>query len=36
MVDDGFLIGFEDSNGNFVEVGRFNNLADDVTQPLRD
>jgi hypothetical protein len=34
MVDDGFLIGFEDSNGDFVEVGRFNNLADDVTQPL--
>jgi hypothetical protein len=34
MVDDGFLIGFEDSNGNFVEVGRFNNTADDVTQPL--
>jgi hypothetical protein len=34
MVDDGFLIGFEDSSGNFVEVGRFNNLADDVTQPL--
>jgi hypothetical protein len=34
MVDDGYLIGFEDSSGNFVEVGRFNNLADDVTQPL--
>jgi hypothetical protein len=34
MVDDGFLIGFEDSSGNFVEVGRLNNLADDVTQPL--
>jgi hypothetical protein len=34
MVDDGFLIGFEDSSGNFVEVGRFNNTADDVTQPL--
>jgi hypothetical protein len=34
MVDDGFLIGFEDANGNFVEVGRFNNTADDVTQPL--
>jgi hypothetical protein len=34
MVDDGFLIGFEDSSGNFVEVGRFNNTASDVTQPL--
>jgi hypothetical protein len=34
MVDDGFLIGFEDSSGNFVEVGRFNNVTDDVTQPL--
>jgi hypothetical protein len=34
MADDGYLIGFEDSNGNFVEVGRFNNTADDVTQPL--
>jgi hypothetical protein len=34
MVDDGFLIGFEDSSGNFVEVGRFNNTANDVTQPL--
>jgi hypothetical protein len=34
MVDDGFLIGFEDSSGNFVEVGRFNNTADDVTQPV--
>jgi hypothetical protein len=34
MVDDGFLIGFEDSSGNFVEVGRFNNTADDVSQPL--
>jgi hypothetical protein len=34
MVDDGFLIGFEDSSGNFVEVGRFNNTADDVTQPI--
>jgi hypothetical protein len=29
-----YLIGFEDSSGNFVEAGRFNNTADDVTQPL--
>jgi hypothetical protein len=29
-----YVIGFEDSSGNFVEVGRFNNTADDVTQPL--
>jgi hypothetical protein len=34
MADDGYLIGFEDSNGNFVEVGRVNNTASDVTQPL--
>jgi hypothetical protein len=34
MADDGYLIGFEDSNGNFVEVGRFNNAGTSVTQPI--
>jgi surface protein len=34
MVDDGYLIGFEDVNGNFVQIGQFNNVADDVTQPI--
>jgi hypothetical protein len=29
-----YVIGFEDSSGNFVGVGRLNNTADDVTQPL--
>jgi hypothetical protein len=29
-----YVIGFEDANGNFVEVGRFDNTANDVTQPL--
>jgi hypothetical protein len=34
MVDDGYLIGYEDTNGNFVQIGQFNNVADDVTQPI--
>jgi len=34
MVDDGYLIGFEDAQGNFVQIGQFNNVADDVTQPI--
>jgi len=34
MADDGYLVGFEDGSGNFVEVGRFNNQAEDVTQPI--
>jgi len=34
MADDGYLIGYEDVNGNFVRIGQFNNAADDVTQPL--
>jgi len=34
MVDDGYLIGYEDVNGNFVQIGQFNNVADDVTQPI--
>jgi len=34
MADDGYLIGYEDVNGNFVQIGQFNNAADDVTQPL--
>jgi hypothetical protein len=29
-----YLVGFEDTNGNFVEVGRLNNALDDVTEPL--
>jgi hypothetical protein len=29
-----YLVGFEDSNGNFVEVGRLNNALNDVTEPL--
>ena len=34
MADDGYLIGFEDVNGNFVRIGQLNNVADDVTQPI--
>jgi len=34
MVDDGYLIGYEDGSGNFVEVGRFNNQAEDTNQPI--
>ncbi|AFH21790.1 hypothetical protein OSG_eHP9_00085 [environmental Halophage eHP-9] len=34
MVDDGYLIGYEDAQGNFVQIGQFNNVADDVTQPI--
>jgi len=34
MVDDGYLIGYEDVNGNFVQIGQFNNVSDDVTQPI--
>jgi len=34
MADEGYLIGYEDVNGNFVQIGQFNNAADDVTQPL--
>jgi hypothetical protein len=31
---DGYVVGFEDTGGSFVEVGGLENLADDVTQPL--
>jgi len=34
MADDGYLVGFEDGSGNFVEVGRFNNQAEDIDQPI--
>ena len=34
MADEGYLIGFEDVNGNFVQIGQFNNVTDDVTQPI--
>jgi len=34
MADDGYLVGFEDGSGNFVEVGRFNNQAEDIEQPI--
>ncbi len=34
MANEGYLIGFEDANGNFVRIGQFNNAADDVTKPL--
>jgi len=34
MVDDGYLIGYEDAQGNFVQIGQFNNVADDVTEPI--
>jgi len=34
MADEGYLIGYEDVNGNFIQIGQFNNAADDVTQPL--
>jgi len=34
MADEGYLIGYEDAQGNFVQIGQFNNAADDVTQPL--
>jgi len=34
MPNEGYLIGYEDVNGNFVEIGQFNNAADDVTKPL--
>jgi len=34
MANEGYLIGFEDAQGNFVQIGQFNNAADDVTQPL--
>jgi len=34
MTDEGYLIGYEDAQGNFVQIGQFNNAADDVTQPL--
>jgi len=34
MVDDGYLIGYEDAKGNFIQIGQFNNAADDVTKPL--
>jgi hypothetical protein len=29
-----YVIGFEDSDGSFVEVGRLENVADNVSQPL--
>jgi len=34
MADEGYLIGYEDAQGNFIQIGQFNNAADDVTQPL--
>jgi len=34
MANEGYLIGFEDAQGNFVQIGQFNNVADDVTQPI--
>jgi len=34
MADEGYLIGYEDAQGNFVQIGQFNNAADDVTKPL--
>lgn len=34
MVDDGYLIGYEDGNGDFVEVGRFNNFDESVSGPI--
>jgi len=34
MPNEGYLIGYEDAQGNFVQIGQFNNAADDVTQPL--
>jgi len=34
MPNEGYLIGYEDVKGNFVEIGQFNNAADDVTKPL--
>jgi hypothetical protein len=30
----GYVVGFEDTGGSFVPVGRLGNLADDVTQPV--
>jgi len=34
MANEGYLIGYEDAQGNFVQIGQFNNAADDVTKPL--
>jgi len=34
MPNEGYLIGYEDVNDNFVQIGQFNNAADDVTKPL--
>ena len=34
MANEGYLIGYEDTNGNFVQIGQFNNVADDITQPI--
>ncbi|AFH22892.1 hypothetical protein OSG_eHP37_00105 [environmental Halophage eHP-37] len=34
MANEGYLIGFEDVQGNFVQIGQFNNVADDITQPI--
>jgi hypothetical protein len=34
MADEGYLIGYEDAQGNFVQIGQFNNVADDITQPI--
>jgi hypothetical protein len=31
---DGYVVGFEDAGGSFVEVGRLENVADNVSQPL--
>ena len=34
MANEGYLIGFEDAQGNFVQIGQFNNVADDISQPI--
>ena len=34
MANEGYLIGYEDAQGNFVQIGQFNNVADDITQPI--
>jgi hypothetical protein len=31
---DGYVVGFEDAGGSFVEVGRLENVTDNVSQPL--
>ena len=34
MANEGYLIGYEDAQCNFVQIGQFNNVADDITQPI--